>query len=257
MLSWLASSASHLRRFAGAAVDFCYPAQCACCDTGSDAGSLLCVPCLEKLRRLESAPCCEACALPVAYERAPCSWCSGVGLAPLGRVVRLAVFDDPLRLMIHRMKYRAGWPLAEQLADRLWEQPRVRGLLSEAEVLAPVPLHRWRHISRGYNQAAVIASRLARRSGLRMIEPLVRLKHTETQTHLHSRARREENLRDAFALLRPKLVTGKRVAIIDDVMTTAATLRAVARALRPAKPESVSAIVLAVADPRGKGFEAI
>lgn len=248
---------SHLRRLAGAALDFCYPGICASCDGSCDAGSALCERCAEKLRRLEAASSCAVCALPVPYDDAPCPRCGGVGISPLKRIVRLGVFDDPLRLLIHRLKYRARWPVAEQLADRLLEQERVRKLLAETDVLIPVPLHRLRQISRGYNQAAVIAARLGRRSGVRVADPVVRLKHTETQTHLHSRIDREKNLRDAFVLTAPKRVTGKRVVLVDDVMTTAATLRTVARILRPAKPASVAAIVLAVADPRGRGFEAI
>ena len=92
---------------------------------------------------------------------------------------------------------------------------------------------------------------------MKLSEPLVRLRHTETQTHLHSAAQRTQNLRDAFGLVRPSAVRGQHVIVIDDVRTTGATMHALARALRPAKPASVSAIVVAVADPKGKDFEAV
>ena len=68
---------------------------------------------------------------------------------------------------------------------------------------------------------------------------------------------REENLRDAFGLVNSRRVSGKHVVIVDDVMTTGATLRAVARALRPAKPASLSALLLAVADPKSQDFQKI
>jgi predicted amidophosphoribosyltransferase len=72
-----------------------------------------------------------------------------------------------------------------------------------------------------------------------------------------SAAEREENMRDAFALLSPRAVRGKHVVVADDVMTTGATLKAFAQTLRPARPKSLCAIVLAVADPKGKDFQSI
>jgi ComF family protein len=173
--------------------------------------------------------------------------------------VRLGVFRDPIRQMIHRMKYHRRWSLAEYLAERFGEQAHVRRMLEATDCLVPVPLHRLRQMSRGYNQADVLAAALAKavKPRPRIARPVVRLRHTETQTHLHSRAQREANLRDAFALIRPQVVHGRHVIVVDDVMTTGATLRAFARALRPARPASLSAIVIAIADPKGSDFQKI
>jgi predicted amidophosphoribosyltransferase len=109
----------------------------------------------------------------------------------------------------------------------------------------------------GYNQAELIARRLGRRCGIPVVQPLIRLKNTANQTHLTSRKARIDNLRDAFALDRPGVVKGRRVALVDDVLTTGATARSAGRLLLPEKPKSVSLIVLAVADPKGHGFERI
>jgi len=230
---------SRVRSVVRSALDFIYPGICANCDASCEGGAPLCAACSEKLARLESAPSCDTCALPIPYDQAPCPWCGGKGFTPLQRIVRLGNFEDPLRHLIHKLKYHARWPLAEQLADRLFEQERVQTLLKNADALVPVPLHRLRQIARGYNQATVIADRLGSRTGLPVAHPVVRLKRTEMQTHLHSRQRREQNLRDAFALVRPQTIAGKRVVIVDDVMTTAATIRTVARALRSARPAGV------------------
>ena len=187
------------------------------------------------------------------------------------------------------MKYEHRWALAERLADRLFFRPDVQAILKQVEVLVPVPLHRQRQRERGYNQAEVIARRLCkvfnspgrkagdrmagdndspidprpfgpgcqRSSKLTVIRAARRIRPTETQTHLHSRAQRTENLRDAFELINPVAIEGKHIVLIDDVLTTGATLTSLARALKPAKPACLSAFVLAVADPKGRAFEVI
>jgi ComF family protein len=137
----------------------------------------------------------------------------------------------------------------------LLEQERVKALLSETDCLTPVPLHPSRQIARGYNQAEVLARRLSRRCRIPLVRPAKRVRATETQTHLHSRAQRMKNLAEAFVLAKGRQIHGKHVVVIDDVMTTGATLQVLARTLRSAKPASLCAIVVAVADPMGRGFE--
>ena len=218
----------------------------------------MCAKCVTELDALAAAPACDRCAAPLAYAAAPCPYCKGQGVPLLERVVGLGLFDDPLRGMIHSIKYHGAWPLAEELTDRVIEQREAaKALLQETQVIVPVPLHFTRQLSRGYNQAALIAGRLAKRCDVDITEVLGRVRATETQTHLHSRAKREENLKDAFALLSPANVRERHVLLVDDVMTSCATLRAAARELRNAGPASISAMVLGVADPRGRAFERV
>jgi ComF family protein len=238
-------------------LDFCYPGRCACCGADTAGGAQLCTDCDADLRKLESAAGCSWCGKPLMETGAPCPYCLGEGIPHFDRVIRLGVFEEPLKHLIHQMKYHNRWGLGEVLADRLLGQEKAKALLTETEVIVAVPLHRLRQISRGYNQAEVIGKRLARGRGLRLARPVVRLRHTESQTNLTSAAKREENLRDAFGLVNPKPVRGKHVIVVDDVMTTGATLKAVARALRVARPASLSAVVLAVADPKGRDFQSI
>ena len=206
--------------------------------------------------RLEDSPACPRCAAPLAEEGAPCPWCLGKGLHPFQRIVRLGVFHDPLKDLIHKMKYNRQWPVGELLAHRLWEHEPAQALLKCADRIVPVPLYRWRQVERGYNQAEVIARRLVQLSGNSLAQPAVRLRNTPTQTEFHSRAKRVENLRDAFGLTRPQDIFARHVVVVDDVMTTGATLQSLGRVLRQAAPASLSAIVLAIADPRGRDFQA-
>ena len=207
--------------------------------------------------QLESAAACEKCGAPLAEVHAPCPFCKNEGVPHYDRILRLGVFDDPIKDLIHQFKYQGRWAIGQWLTERLIEQPRIRGLLAQIDVIVPVPLHLLRQLHRGYNQATVIARCLAARCEKPVKRPLVRIRNTETQTHLHSRAQRFDNLRGAFRFIRPGSIRGKRVLVVDDVLTTGATLQTVGRALRPARPASLIALVLAVADPRGRGFRAV
>jgi ComF family protein len=248
---------SRVRSLAKEAVDFCYPGACALCEEGCEPGALLCGKCDGELRELEEQAFCRKCARPLSRAGMPCPYCVGRGFFPFERIVALGVFDGPLKELVHQFKYHGNWPVAERLAERLLLHERFKELLSETEVLVPVPLHPLKQIQRGYNQAEVIARRLGRRCRIPVRSAVVRLRNTQTQTHLHADAHRHENVRHAFAAVEGRAVRGRHVAIVEDVTTTGWTLKEVARAIRTADPASLSVVVLAVADPRKRKFESI
>jgi ComF family protein len=173
------------------------------------------------------------------------------------RVARLGLLAPPLRELIHHMKFHGRWELADWLGRRLALDTAVRRLLDGADAIVPVPLHAARQAHRGYNQAMQLARRLSRASGLPVLQPAVRARSTVAQTSLSSVVARQKNLRDAFVLLHPKMVLGRRLVLVDDVMTTGATLRSFGQCLWPGRPAGLSAVVAAIADPRGRGFQTV
>ena len=195
--------------------------------------------------------------MPLGHDGAPCPYCLGEGVRRFEKILCLGVFRDPLKHMIHQIKYHNRWTLAEYLAGRLFARPEVKRLLDDADRIVAVPLHPLRHMSRGYNQAHVVAKELSKRSRRKLASPIIRLRHTETQTHLHSKHDRIANLREAFGLREVRSIRDRHVVVVDDVMTTGATMLSVARTLKEADPASLSAIVLAIADPRRRDFQAI
>src|SRR5579871_6981399 len=162
--------------------DFCFPGYCAACRAEADPRQTLCEKCLAQLIALESAPACPQCAMPVAESGAPCPFCENKGIAHYESVLRLGIFESPLKDLIHFLKYQHRWSAGDFLAARLLKQPAVRSIVGSADVLVPVPLHPFRHFTRGYNQASLIARALAKEFGKPIARPLRRIRNTESQT---------------------------------------------------------------------------
>ncbi|MBI4031490.1 MAG: ComF family protein [Proteobacteria bacterium] len=155
------------------------------------------------------------------------------------------VYDDASRDMI--LKFKHGDQLHAAPVFIPWMERSGREMLAEADLIIPVPLHRWRFLKRRYNQAAVLAFLLARRAGAACIpDALVRRRATATQGHLDFRAR-HRNVRRAFAVhpRHAEKIAGKRVVLVDDVYTTGATIGECANTLLKAGAAEVSALTIA------------
>jgi ComF family protein len=137
-------------------------------------------------------------------------------------------YDDASAKMILRLKYADGTILAPLFAN--WLQQAGAKLIEDSDLIVPVPLHRWRLLKRRYNQAGLLAQKLSQLANLPH-EPfaLQRTKATPPQGH-KSKAARLDNMQGAFAAL-PNKVNGKHILLIDDVLTSGATVNACARAL--------------------------
>jgi ComF family protein len=240
-------------------LDFCFPRECPACLAGFESPTLFCPDCEMEMDALESTIGCPRCAVPLPAPEGDCPYCRGRGVPPFARIQSLTLFRGPIKEAVHHAKYEHRWPLMERLADRLMAKRELCPWFDDVDALVPVPLHPTRQRARGFNQAEVLARRLCRGIGgtMTVIAPAIRIRNTETQTQMSSAARRAKNLNNAFMLTDPAAVKGKHLVLVDDVMTTGSTLVSLARTLRPARPARLSAIVLCVGDPRGRGFEVI
>jgi ComF family protein len=150
-----------------------------------------------------------------------------------------------VRKLVHEFKYGhhryLQYPLADWLGETL-RDPRLGG--RRIDLIVPVPLHPARERERGFNQAALLAELLARKTALPLRPLLERIRYTTTQT-AYDRAERMENLRDAFRLRKNRDVRGLHVLLIDDVLTTGSTLSECARVLKRGGALSVYAATAA------------
>lgn len=153
-------------------------------------------------------------------------------------------YQWPWTECIAGFKFKNDTGLAATLAEMLLRTPAVAAALAHADAVVPLPLSAQRLAERGYNQALLLARRLA--PGRVRADVLVRTRHTLPQ-HAQTREQRLKSLIGAFRVDAPRAVDlrGRRVVLLDDVMTTGATLRAAAGALRGAGPSHITALVIA------------
>lgn len=223
-----------------------FPGQCAVCRAWSPAR--ICGDCLQRYAR--PAPRCWTCGLrlPPALTGRPeprCGACLRTP-PPLDRCIAALDYAFPWDRLLQRYKFHQALDLHQALLDRL-DQALSSALAEEPDLLLPVPLAPERLRERGYNQSLELARALARRRRLRC-EPrlLLRLRDTAHQLQLPP-DERAANVRQAFAVepLRAAELRGAHVALLDDVMTTGATLHELARVLRQAGAARIQAWVLA------------
>jgi ComF family protein len=157
----------------------------------------------------------------------------------------MGAYEGRLRDAILRMKKSSGQSLAENMGRIFGECRRDRLSVLRSELVAPVPLHWRRAWLRGYNQAAALAEQLAWVTGVPCSQDcLRRIRHTPQQLQPTATARRE-NVRGAFRVRRGAIVKGKRILLVDDVMTTGSTVSEASRTLREAGAAEVVVAVLA------------
>ena len=211
-----------------------------------DPGSL-CWDCRATLHPVQ-VPFCERCGDPVAGSLSGPFECAGCRkLDPAFDWARSAIrYEGVAKTCLRRFKYQAGIWLLDDLAGwlaALWRT--CPASVRDADFIACVPLHPKRERERGYNQAALLGQELARRIGIPFRSRLLwRRRPTATQTHLTA-AQRVHNVRGVFTVPWPRPARGAKVVLVDDVMTTGATVNECARALKAAGADSVMVLTVA------------
>lgn len=231
---------------------FFLPPLCLSCHCGVASQNALCASCWSQLNFIEK-PYCRVSGLPFAFDPGPGLLSAAVIASPPPYDAARAVlrYDDVSGRMIHRYKYGDRMEAAPAMAA--WMARAGADLLADASLVVPVPLHRSRLFSRRFNQAAELARYLGHRLKLKVVpDLLVRIKATQPQVGLSGQARRR-NVAGAFKI-NPRfssLVADKVVVLIDDVMTTGATIEACARVLKGSGAREVRVLTFARVVPQG------
>jgi ComF family protein len=240
-----------LRRFtqlaAKTALDLVYPPSCLACRVAVSAPGTLCPECWNKVRFIER-PYCERLGTPFAQDLGPGLISPDAMADPpvWNRARAVAVYDEgPGRALAQRLKYYDRMEVARPLGR--WMARAGAELLEGADVLVPVPLHRWRLAGRRFNQAMALADVISGECGV-PADPMLleRVKPTPPQVGL-SKLQRAENMQGAFRApdeARPR-IAGQRIVLVDDVLTSGATTNAAARVLLRAGAASVDVLVFA------------
>lgn len=238
-----------MRSLITAALDALFPPICLFCQRRLDFGPRDCFFCDDCRVELTTDPyaTCPKCASTIGFgidAQQGCVNCQEVNFS-FTSALRLGPYEGKLRDAILRIKNLDGEPLAEELGRLLAFHHRDRILVGKPNAIVPVPLYFWRRIQRGYNQSAAIAMAIAKVLRLPCwVWWLRRIRNSPRQTGL-SRTARQENVRGAFRVRRPLTEKNLRILLIDDVMTTGATLNAAAKALRAGGAAQVDVAVLA------------
>ena len=233
------NSTYQVHRLFWSALDWVYPPSCAGC---GKTGYRFCADCLNSLTLLHGNLCpicgrqiaenyivCRQCAINPYYFTSACSW---------------AAYDGTLREAIHAMKYHHDLGLGDYFAAFLISLIEQKNW--QFDLVLPVPLSKMRMKSRGFNQSALLSRPIARYFGVEhSTAMLAREKETDPQ-YSKTTVEREMNLQDAFSA-NPAKLNGRRVLLVDDIITTGATIKYCSKALSEAGAESILVISLAKA----------
>ncbi|MBD1549164.1 ComF family protein [Roseibium aggregatum] len=240
------------RRAAGGLLDLLLPPRCLACTAVIDQPGGLCAECWRDMPFLE-APWCARYGTPFAYD------IGKDGLSPRAiadppvfeRARAVAHYSGPARDMVMALKFSGRRDLAGPMG--CWMARAGREFLDKDSVIVPVPLHRIRLWQRRFNQSADLARAVAGVSGGTYVPELLRRKRrTRQQVGLDAAARRQ-NVRGAFGVREDleEFVYGKQVVLVDDVLTTGATVSACTKVLKSAGAAGIDVLTFANADPAG------
>lgn len=229
-------------------VDLLFPLRCPVCDGIVPAGEgKACKECRKKIRYI-SEPRCLKCGSQL--NDAAKIFCTACERTPHIFDKGIALYDyQSMRRSIYRFKYKKRCEYAAFYAEEIYRHLKDEILSMEADAIIPIPLHKSKQKSRGYNQAELVAAQLSRLTGIPLEKNLVkRIRKTVPQKQLDVHGR-QNNLKKAF-IIKPNVVKLNKTILIDDIYTTGSTMDAVAKALKRHGVDTVYFITLCI----GEGF---
>ena len=247
MLKWGKDAAGALRSAAAMVADVIVPPVCLACHRPLSSHDAICSRCWADIDFIR-APLCDRLGIPLPFDVGGTMISAAVAADPpsYDRARAVARFDGVMRDLVHDLKFRDRHD-ARRLFGR-WLTETGAALLADADALVPVPLTRGRLVTRRFNQAAILAQAVSGLTGMRY-EPLAlqRIKRTRPQVGL-SREQRRDNVADAFAVadIKREELAGAKIVLIDDVITTGATVRACASVLKRAGASRVDVLAVAM-----------
>lgn len=243
---------ARLRRTWSSLSDLVLPPVCLSCHVPMTAHDTLCATCWSGIDFIRP-PLCDRLGIPLPFATGDVSISAAASAAPpaYDQARAAAQYSGLMRRLIHELKFHDRDDLTRLLGG--WLVDAGRDILPAADLIVPIPLSRSRLLRRRFNQAARLGGEVSRRTGV-PADPLslVRVRSTPSQVGL-SRRDREENVRGAFAVREDRRgrIEGRRIVLIDDVVTTGATVSAATRALRRAGADHVAVLSLALATGEG------
>jgi ComF family protein len=246
-MSPLSSFRRQIQQAMRGAADLIMPPVCLYCRKPLAEHDCLCGTCWREVKFIRH-PLCDVLGIPLPFDIGPGAISAGAAADPpaYDRARAVAHFDGVMRDLVHQLKYGDNH-IARRLFGR-WLLETGTDLFSDADLMVPVPLYRWRLLKRRFNQSAELCRELSRLTGLAW-DPMIlkRTRQTISQVGLtHDQRRR--NVQGAFAVAdgRNAAIDGRSILLIDDVITTGATVGACARALKKAGAARVDVLALAM-----------
>lgn len=242
-----ARTSNALRTAARAISDVVIPPVCVSCHTPLSSHDCLCAPCWGAIDFIR-APLCDRLGIPLPFDTGGAMISAAASANPpnYDRARAVAAYSGTIQKLIHGFKYSDRHD-GRRLFGR-WLVTAGSILIEEADVIVPVPLNRWRLLHRRFNQAAILANEVARRTSKPVAAlALERVKATTSQVGLTT-AERQKNVAAAFRVPSSQRdqILDRRVLLIDDVLTTGATCNSAARTLKSAGASSVDVLALAI-----------
>ena len=232
------------RSFLNPFLDLVFPRICfACSERIDDQDRFLCQKCRKELLPVGDFAC-PVCGSFETVNQQDCSLCNSEEIH-FDRGFSLIPYNDVVRTLIHELKYNEMTKVADYLVDYSIRHIEARMPFSDVDYVCPVPLHSTKKRERGYNQAALIAKKIAAHFKWQYEPGLVkRFRFTESQADLSPEQRRK-NVNRAFSVNKKFTIRDKNILIVDDVFTTGATVNSISQVLREQKVNKIYALTVA------------